>query len=115
MHPKSRLGAVAVCGIVMGAAGCSEGPGTSDATALSSSRTAIFSGGEGVPGPWWRHGAVRDDFHVDLNTCRRRSVEARHKDSDDPPDAAYRAFLECMVEFAWKRGPPPQPPRVGPG
>jgi hypothetical protein len=114
----SRLGSIASCCIAIPLSGCNEGATssqTADVAAPAPGPPSVFSGGDGVPGPWWRHGATRAEFKVDLRVCRDRSVEARQNASDDPPDAAYRAFLECMTEFTWNRGGPPGPPQVGPG
>lgn len=74
-----------------------------------STRPGVFSG-EGLPGPWWQRGASRDDFDRDQRSCRARSTEARDRAVEDRSDAAYRAFLDCMVELAWTRGAPPRRP-----
>jgi hypothetical protein len=67
----------------------------------------IAYGMEGVPGPWWRHGASRADFDGDMRTCRDRSTEARRSAHPDLRlDAAYRAFLDCMLQDGWTRGSP---------
>jgi hypothetical protein len=63
----------------------------------------------GLPGPWWRAGAGQDDFDRDSRECRRASSEARAQPAGlDPSDAAYRAFLDCMLGHGWTRGTPPE-------
>ena len=118
MRPNTWLGAFAVYSIMLWAFACTESPEASDAADVSTpapGRIAAYNGGDGVPGPWWQHGASRKDFDVDLRSCRKRSVEARRAATEDPPDAAYRAFLECMTELAWNWGAPPNPTLIGPG
>jgi hypothetical protein len=113
-----RLESIASCCIAIFLASCSEGTShgeIADVAAPAPAAPSAFNGGDGVPGPWWRHGASREEFNSDLVDCRGRSVEARSNASEDPPDAAYRAFLACMSELAWSRGAPPAPLRVGPG
>ena len=106
-----------LCWICVWALGCGEAAGTSavgDVSAPVPERPSAFVV-EGVPAPWWRKGAGRTDFEVDLRTCRDRSAAARKSASEDPPDAAYRAFLTCMGELAWTRGAPPRRAGTVPG
>ena len=70
---------------------------------------------EGAPGPWWRDGADKAAFDVDAKGCVRASNEARAAAADDPYDAAYRTFLECMQGAGWTRGmPSPTPASLAP-
>jgi hypothetical protein len=63
----------------------------------------------GLPGPWWRTGGAREDFERESRECRGKSSEARAEPGGlDPSDAAYRAFLDCMLGYGWNRGSPPQ-------
>ncbi len=65
---------------------------------------------EGIPGPWWKLGATRAHFESDLRTCRDRSTEARQAaEAGAGHAAAYRTFLECMIDHAWNRGVPASP------
>jgi hypothetical protein len=76
-----------------------------DAAAPPASAFSVY----GLPGPWWRAGAAQDDFDQDSRECRRASSLARAAPGGlDPSDAAYRAFLDCMLGHGWTRGTPPE-------
>jgi len=101
----ARIGAALA--IVVVGCGAPEGTTPEAAPAEAVPMLPVAYGMEGVPGPWWRHGALRADFDRDLRTCRDRSSEARRSaPADARLDAAYRAFLDCMVERGWARGAP---------
>jgi hypothetical protein len=91
--PLLLLGALTACG--------PSGNGRTPATPDASGSFALY----GLPGPWSRDGADRDDFERESRGCRRRSRQAR---AEAPPgersDAAYRAFLDCMEDRRWIRG-----------
>lgn len=74
---------------------------------LAPAAPAIFSV-YGLPGPWSREGASRDDFDVESRSCRDRSSEARRTaPAGEGSQTAYRVFLDCMQERRWFRGLPP--------
>ena len=84
-----------------------EAPQVAAAAAPGPPAFPIAYGMEGVPGPWWKHGALRADFDRDLRVCRDRSTVARRAaDPDVRLDTAYRAFLDCMLTHEWARGSP---------
>jgi len=118
MRWNGWIGGVLCCGIAAVSLGCDDGASAGevgDVAAPSSGTPSAYGGGDGFPGPWWRHGSTRTDFDSDLRSCRKRSAEARRTAREDPPDAAYREFVACMAERAWNRGAPPAPRRMGPG
>ena len=98
----------ALCAAVL-MLGCGAESSPSSQTATAAQPTAAYSV-YGLPGPWWRDGAGREDFDAASRECRRTSSEARaHPSGLDPSDAAYRAFLDCMLGHGWNRGAPPEP------
>jgi hypothetical protein len=90
--------------------GCgAEPPPSGGSTAAAAPPAPAFSV-YGLPGPWWRAGAGQEEFDQESRACRRKSSEARALPGGlDPSDAAYRAFLDCMLEHGWNRGAPPAP------
>jgi hypothetical protein len=119
MHSaKAILGIILLCAV----AACGEEPrrgrgdstshhpASVDAAPLQSIAVRVPFSVSGVPGPWWRDNAMREEFQIDQKSCRAVSAEARvAAPTDDRKDAAYRAFLECMAERNWRRGYPPKP------
>ena len=88
---------------------CCGAESTPAPTAAAPQPVAAFSV-YGLPGPWWRAGAGQEDFDQESRECRRVSSEARARPGGlDPSDAAYRAFLDCMLGHGWNRGAPPEP------
>lgn len=102
------LTALLGCGEAQQTTAAAEAPAPEAVGELAIAATPSFHTRYGVPGPWSRQGGSREDFDADSRGCQDRSVEARTA-SDDPNDAAYRAFLECMDEREWTRGITPEP------
>jgi len=108
MHGRSglRVGSASVSVLLLASCGSSEAP--AGASTPSPAPPAHFSR-VGLPGPWWREGATREHFDREARTCVSESGAAR-RGAEDPADAAYRAFLDCMEARRWMRGVPPLPP-----
>ena len=100
----------ALCAAVL-MLGCGAEPPPSAGPSAAAAQPAAAFSVYGLPGPWWRDDAGQDAFDRESRECRRASSEARAQpDGRDPSDAAYRAFLECMLGHGWNRGIPPDAP-----
>ncbi len=107
--PPAACAAVAIVALLSLGCGAPDDGGATVGAAPPAGAHIIFQL-EGVPGPWWRPGGQGDAFEAEHRACLARSREARARPGQaDPADAAYRGFLECMVERGWVRGLPPAP------
>jgi hypothetical protein len=89
--------------------GAESAPSASSAGAAAVAAPPAAFSVYGLPGPWWRAGAAQEDFERESRECRRQSSEARAQPGGlGPSDAAYRAFLDCMLGHGWNRGTPPE-------